>query len=55
MNAIPIKIVKLTTGSVTIKLLDNDRHQEVPRRVFDKRLALGKYDVMNPSIFSSVI
>ena len=55
MNPIQIEVVKITANLVKIKLTENQRLSDVPRRVFDKRLELGMYEVQNPSAISKVI
>ncbi len=55
MQNIPIIVLKETPSLVKIKLVGNQRIIDVPKRVFDKRVDVGLYEVKNANDLPTVI
>lgn len=52
---IKVKILKSKLNKVELEILPEKKQISVPRRVFNKRLDTGFYEVTNPSELPSVI
>ncbi len=52
---IQVRIVQNNLNKVIIEILSSNKIVSVPKRVFEKRLDIGFYDVTNPSSIPTVI
>ncbi|MEL6866960.1 MAG: hypothetical protein AAFP19_21220 [Bacteroidota bacterium] len=55
MNSVKVKFLKRSSNAVMLELVDSQKVLEIPRGVFEKRVELGKYDLVNPSELATVI
>ena len=55
MKNIPVEILKAHNNAIIIRLLDSDRAVTLSRRIFNRRVESGAYNVVNIELLSTLI